>query len=128
MAEMKELAEQLVNLTIKEVKELADILKDEHGIEPAAGGAVMMAAGPGAGGEGGDGGAEQTEFTVFMNGAGGSKLQVVKTVKELTGLGLKEAKAIVDGAPGPVKEALPKADAEAMLAKLQEAGADVELK
>ena len=71
MAEMKELAEQLVNLTIKEVKELADILKDEHGIEPAAGGAVMMAAGPGAGGEGGDGGAEQTEFTVFMNGAGG---------------------------------------------------------
>ncbi|MGC6420021.1 MAG: 50S ribosomal protein L7/L12 [Chitinophagales bacterium] len=128
MAEMKELAEQLVNLTIKEVKELADILKDEYGIEPAAGGAVMMAAGPGAGGEGGDGGAEQTEFTVFMNGAGGSKLQVVKTVKELTGLGLKEAKAIVDGAPGPVKEALPKADAEAMLAKLQEAGADVELK
>lgn len=125
---MKELAEQLVNLTIKEVKELADILKDEYGIEPAAGGAVMMAAGPGAGGEGGDGGAEQTEFTVFMNGAGGSKLQVVKTVKELTGLGLKEAKAIVDGAPGPVKEALPKADAEAMLAKLQEAGADVELK
>ncbi|MEC8835522.1 MAG: 50S ribosomal protein L7/L12, partial [Bacteroidota bacterium] len=75
-----------------------------------------------------DGGAEQSEFTVFMNGAGGSKLQVVKTVKELTGLGLKEAKAIVDGAPGPVKEALPKADAEAMLAKLQEAGADVELK
>ncbi|MGB0458033.1 MAG: 50S ribosomal protein L7/L12 [Chitinophagales bacterium] len=128
MAEMKELAEQLVNLTIKEVKELADILKDEYGIEPAAGGAVMMAAGPGAGGEGGGGGAEQTEFTVFMNGAGGSKLQVVKTVKELTGLGLKEAKAIVDGAPGPVKEALPKADAEAMLAKLQEAGADVELK
>lgn len=128
MAEMKELAEQLVNLTIKEVKELADILKDEYGIEPAAGGAVMMAAGPSAGGEGGDGGAEQTEFTVFMNGAGGSKLQVVKTVKELTGLGLKEAKAIVDGAPGPVKEALPKADAEAMLAQLQEAGADVELK
>jgi large subunit ribosomal protein L7/L12 len=128
MAEMKELAEQLVNLTIKEVKELADILKDEYGIEPAAGGAVMMAAGPGGGGEGGDGGAEQTEFTVFMNGAGGSKLQVVKTVKELTGLGLKEAKAIVDGAPGPVKEALPKADAEAMLAQLQEAGADVELK
>ena len=128
MAEMKELAEQLVNLTIKEVKELADILKDEYGIEPAAGGAVMMAAGPGAGGEGGGGGAEQTEFTVFMNGAGGSKLQVGKTVKELTGLGLKEAKAIVDGAPGPVKEALPKADAEAMLAKLQEAGADVELK
>ncbi len=125
---MKELAEQLVNLTIKEVKELADILKDEYGIEPAAGGAVMMAAGQGGGGEGGDGGAEQSEFTVFMNGAGGSKLQVVKTVKELTGLGLKEAKAIVDGAPGPVKEALPKADAEAMLAKLQEAGADVELK
>ena len=128
MAEMKELAEQLVNLTIKEVKELADILKDEYGIEPAASGAVMMASGPGGGGEGGDGGAEQSEFTVFMNGAGGSKLQVVKTVKELTGLGLKEAKAIVDGAPGPVKEALPKADAEAMLAKLQEAGADVELK
>jgi len=125
---MKELAEQLVNLTIKEVKELADILKDEHGIEPAAGGAVMMASGPGAGGEGGDGGAEQSEFTVFMNSAGGSKLQVVKTVKELTGLGLKEAKAIVDGSPGPVKEGLSKADAEAMLAKLQEAGADVELK
>ena len=128
MAEMKELAEQLVNLTIKEVKELADILKDEHGIEPAAGGAVMMASGPGAGGEGGDGGAEQSEFTVFMNSAGGSKLQVVKTVKELTGLGLKEAKAIVDGSPGPVKEGLSKADAEAMLSKLQEAGADVELK
>ena len=125
---MKELAEQLVNLTIKEVKELADILKDEHGIEPAAGGAVMMASGPSAGGEGGDGGAEQSEFTVFMNSAGGSKLQVVKTVKELTGLGLKEAKAIVDGSPGPVKEGLSKADAEAMLAKLQEAGADVELK
>ena len=88
----------------------------------------MMASGPGAGGEGGDGGAEQSEFTVFMNSAGGSKLQVVKTVKELTGLGLKEAKAIVDGSPGPVKEGLSKADAEAMLAKLQEAGADVELK
>lgn len=125
MAEIKELAEQLVNLTVKEVNELADILKEEYGIEPAA--AAVAVAGPAAGGEAG-GGAEQTEFDVILNSGGGSKLAVVKLVKELTGLGLKEAKALVDGAPKPIKEKVSKDEAESLKAKLEEAGADVEIK
>jgi large subunit ribosomal protein L7/L12 len=125
MAEIKELAETLVNLTVKEVKELADILKDEYGIEPAAA-AVAVAAG-GAGGEA-EASAEQTEFDVMLNAAGGQKLAVVKLVKEITGLGLKEAKDLVDSAPKAVKEGVSKEEAESIKAKLEEAGADVELK
>jgi len=125
MADLKEFAEQLVNLTVKEVNELADILKDEYGIEPAAA-AVAVAAGGGA--EGGDAADAQTEFDVILKAAGGSKLAVVKLVKELTGLGLKEAKGLVDGAPSPVKEAISKEEAEALKAQLEEAGAEVELK
>jgi large subunit ribosomal protein L7/L12 len=125
MADLKKLAEDLVNLTVKEVNELADILKDEYGIEPAA--AAVAVAGPAASGaEGGE--AEQSEFNVVINSAGGSKLQVVKMVKELTGLGLKEAKALVDGAPTNVKEGVSKDEAESMKAQLEEAGADIELK
>jgi|TARA_B110000014_G_C19906159_1_gene468848 large subunit ribosomal protein L7/L12 len=124
MADLKDFAEQLVNLTVKEVNELADILKDEYGIEPAAAAAVM--AGPAAGG--GDAAEEQTEFDVILKAAGGSKLAVVKLVKELTGLGLKEAKGIVDSAPAPIKEAISKDEAEALKASLEEAGAEVELK
>jgi len=126
MADLKEFAEQLVNLTVKEVSELADILKDEYGIEPAAA-SVAVAAGPAAGGEAG-GGEEQTEFTVVLASAGASKLQVVKVVKELTGLGLKEAKEIVDSAPKELKEGVAKDEAEALKAKLEEAGAEVEIK
>lgn len=124
MADVKELAEALVSLTVKEVSELANILKEEHGIEPAAA-AVAVAAG----GAGGDAGAaaEKTEFDVILKAAGGQKLAVVKAVKELTGLGLKEAKEIVDGAPKAVKEGAPKAEAEDIKAKLEEAGAEVEL-
>ncbi|MFY0644527.1 MAG: 50S ribosomal protein L7/L12 [Bacteroidia bacterium] len=125
MADIKDLAEQLVNLTVKEVNELAGILKDEYGIEPAAA-PVAVAAGPAGGGEGG--GAEQTEFTVVLTSAGASKLQVVKTVKELTGLGLKEAKELVDAAPKEIKEDVSKEEAEALKSKLEEAGAEVELK
>ena len=125
MADIKDLAEQLVNLTVKEVNELAGILKDEYGIEPAAA-PVAVAAGPAGGGEGG--GAEQTEFTVLLTSAGASKLQVVKTVKELTGLGLKEAKELVDAAPKEIKEGVSKEEAEALKSKLEEAGAEVELK
>ena len=124
MADLKEFAEQLVNLTVKEVNDLADILKEEYGIEPAAAAAVM--AGPAAGG--GDAAEEQTEFDVILKAAGGSKLAVVKLVKELTGLGLKEAKGIVDSAPAPIKEAISKDEAEALKASLEEAGAEVELK
>ena len=124
MADLKDFAEQLVNLTVKEVNELADILKDEYGIEPAAAAAVM--AGPAAGG--GEAAEEQTEFDVILKAAGGSKLAVVKLVKELTGLGLKEAKGIVDSAPAPIKEAISKDEAEALKASLEEAGAEVELK
>lgn len=124
MADLKDFAEQLVNLTVKEVNELADILKDEYGIEPAAAAAVM--AGPAAGG--GDAAEEQTEFDVILKAAGGSKLAVVKLVKELTGLGLKEAKGIVDSAPAPIKEGISKDEAEALKASLEEAGAEVELK
>ncbi|MDH5396536.1 MAG: 50S ribosomal protein L7/L12 [Cyclobacteriaceae bacterium] len=126
MADIKELAEQLVNLTVKEVTELADILKEEYGIEPAAAAAVAIAA-P-AGGDGAGGGEEQTEFDVILKAPGGAKLQVVKLVKELTGLGLKEAKEIVDSAPKAVKEGLAKDEAEGIKKQLEEAGAEVELK
>ena len=125
MAELKEIAETLVNLTVKEVNELAEILKEEHGIEPAA--AAVAVAGPAAGG--GDSAAEeQTEFDVILKAAGGSKLAVVKLVKELTGLGLKEAKGLVDEAPKALKEGVAKDEAEALKAQLEEAGAEVEIK
>ena len=127
MADLKEFAEQLVNLTVKEVNELADILKDEYGIEPAA--AAVAVAGPAAGGGEGEGGAEEkSEFDVVITAAGASKLKVVKLVKELTGLGLKEAKEIVDSAPKAVKEGVAKDEAEALKAQLEEVGAEVELK
>ncbi|PDH47724.1 MAG: 50S ribosomal protein L7/L12 [Bacteroidetes bacterium MED-G21] len=125
MADLKEFADQLVNLTVKEVNELATILKDEYGIEPAAAAAVAVA-GPAGGGDGGA--EEQTEFDVILKAAGGSKLAVVKLVKELTGTGLKEAKGIVDGAPAPLKEGVAKDEAEALKAQLEAAGAEVELK
>ena len=125
MADLKEIAEQLVNLTVKDVKELADILKDEYGIEPAAA-AVAVAAGPGVGGE--EAAEEQTEFNVVLNSAGAAKLAVVKEVKNLLGIGLKDAKALVDGAPGVIKEGVPKEEAESIKAALTEAGAEVELK
>lgn len=125
MADLKEFAEQLVNLTVKEVNELAGILKDEYGIEPAA--AAVAVAGP-AGGAGGDAPEEQTEFDVILKSAGASKLKVVKLVKELTSLGLKEAKALVDGAPSPVKEAVSKDEAEGLKTQLEEVGAEVEVK
>ena len=125
MADIKELGEALVNLTVKEVNELATYLKEEHGIEPAA--AAVAVAGPAAGGD--DTAAEaQTEFDVILKAPGGSKLGVVKLVKEMTGLGLKDAKAIVDSAPAPVKEGVSKDEAEAMKTQLEEAGAEVELK
>jgi len=125
MADIKELGDQLVNLTVKEVNELAEYLKEEYGIEPAAAAAVAIA-GPAAGGEAA--GEEQTEFDVILKAAGASKLQVVKAVKELTGLGLKEAKEIVDSAPSPIKEGIAKDEAEALKSQLEEAGAEVELK
>ncbi|QFZ55016.1 50S ribosomal protein L7/L12 [Oceanihabitans sp. IOP_32] len=124
MADLKDFAEQLVNLTVKEVNELATILKDEYGIEPAAAAAVAVA-GPAGGGEAEE---AQTEFDVILKAAGGSKLAVVKLVKELTGLGLKEAKGLVDDAPSAVKEAVSKDEAEALKSQLEEAGAEVELK
>jgi large subunit ribosomal protein L7/L12 len=125
MADLKQLAEELVNLTVKEVNELAGILKDEYGIEPAA--AAVAVAGPAAGG-GEEAAAEQTEFDVILKAAGASKLAVVKLVKELTGLGLKEAKEVVDTAPKALKEKVSKDEAEALKAQLEEAGAEVELK
>ncbi len=125
MADIKALAEELVNLTVKDVQELAQVLKDEYGIEPAAA-AVVVA------GDGGNGGAaaaeEQTAFDVILKSAGQAKLQVVKAVKELTGLGLKEAKDLVDGAPKAIKEKVAKAEAEQLKAALEEAGAEVEIK
>jgi len=124
MADLKAFAEQLVNLTVKEVNELAQILKDEYGIEPAAA-AVAVAAGPAAGAPAAE---EKTSFDVVLKSAGAAKLQVVKAVKELAGLGLKEAKELVDGAPSVVKEGLAKADAENMKKALEDAGAEVELK
>ncbi|MGB5275358.1 MAG: 50S ribosomal protein L7/L12 [Flavobacteriaceae bacterium] len=126
MADLKDFAEQLVNLTVKEVNELADILKNEYGIEPAAA-AVAVAAG-GGGGEAGAAVEEQSEFDVVLKAAGPSKLAVVKLVKELTGLGLKEAKDIVDSAPKAVKEGISKDEAEGIKKSLEEAGAEVELK
>ncbi len=126
MADLKAFAEQLVNLTVKEVNELAGILKDEYGIEPAAAAAVAVA-GPAGGGEGG-GAAEQSEFDVILVSPGGGKLNVVKAVKAITGLGLKEAKAVVDSAPAPIKEKVSKEEAESIKAQLEEAGAEVELK
>lgn len=127
MADLKAFAEQLVNLTVKEVNELASILKDEYGIEPAAA-AVAVAAGPASGGGAAEAAAEQTEFTVVLKHAGPSKLNVVKTVKDITGLGLKEAKDLVDGAPKEVKINISKEEAEMIKAKLVEAGAEVEVK
>jgi large subunit ribosomal protein L7/L12 len=124
MAELKDFAEQLVNLTVKEVNELANILKDEYGIEPAA--AAVAVAGPAGGGEAAA--EEKSEFDVILKAAGGSKLAVVKLVKELTGLGLKEAKGIVDSAPAPIKEGISKDEAEGLKKSLEEAGAEVELK
>lgn len=126
MADLKELAATLVGLTVKEVKELGDILKDEYGIEPAA--AAVAIAGPGGGGGEAEAAEEQTEFDVILKAPGGAKLNVVKAVKSLTGLGLKEAKGIVDSAPAPVKEGVSKEEAEAIKAQLEEAGAEVELK
>lgn len=124
MADIKALAEELVNLTVKEVNELATVLKEEYGIEPAAA-AVAVAAGPAAGAPAAE---EKTSFDVVLKGAGAAKLQVVKLVKELCGLGLKEAKELVDGAPSTLKEGLSKADAENLKKSLEEAGAEVELK
>ena len=124
MADLKDFAEQLVNLTVKEVNELATILKDEYGIEPAA--AAVAMAGPAQGG--GDDAEAQTEFDVILKSAGSAKLAVVKLVKELTGLGLKEAKGLVDEAPSAIKEGVSKDEAEALKAQLEEAGAEVELK
>ncbi len=124
MADIKKLAEELVNLTVKEVNELAEVLKEEYGIEPAA--AAVAIAGPAAGGE--EAAAEQTEFDVILKSAGGSKLAIVKLVKEMTGVGLKEAKELVDKAPAPLKEKVSKEEAEALKSQLEEAGAEVELK
>ncbi len=125
MADLKDFAEQLVNLTVKEVNELANILKDEYGIEPAAAAVAVAAGGAAAGGEAAE---EQTEFDVVLKAAGASKLAVVKLVKELTGLGLKDAKDIVDSAPKAVKEGISKDEAEGIKKSLEEAGAEVELK
>jgi len=126
MADLKAFAEQLVNLTVKEVNELAAILKDEYGIEPAAAGAVVVAGG--AGGDSPAAAAEQTSFDVILKSAGAGKLAVVKLVKDLTGLGLKEAKELVDGAPKALKEGVSKDEAEALKKQLEEAGAEVEVK
>jgi len=126
MADLKSFAEQLVNLTVKEVNELAKILKDEYGIEPAA--AVAVAAPAGGAGAGAEAPVEKTSFDVILKASGANKLAVVKLVKDLTGLGLKEAKDLVDGAPKPVKEGVSKAEAEDLKSKLIEAGAEVEVK
>lgn len=126
MADVKSIAETLVNLTIKEANELASILENEYGIKPAA--AAVAVAGPAVGGDAGAAAEEQTEFTVVLKAAGANKIAVIKEVRGLTGLGLKEAKDLVDGAPSNIKEGVDKAEAEAIKAKLAEAGADVELK
>ena len=125
MADLKAFAEQLVNLTVKEVNELAQILKDEYGIEPAAAAVAVAAGGAAAGGVAA---AEKTTFDVILKNAGGAKLGVVKIVKEITGLGLKEAKDLVDGAPKPIKEGISKEEAEAIKTQLTEAGAEIEIK
>ena len=126
MADLKAFADQLVNLTVKEVNELAKILKDEYGIEPAAA-AVAVAAAPGGGG-GGEAAAEKSTFDVILKAPGGAKLAIVKLVKEITALGLKEAKDLVDGAPKPVKEGVSKEEANSIKQQLEEAGAEVEVK
>lgn len=126
MADLKDFAEQLVNLTVKEVNELANILKEEYGIEPAAAAVAVAGVAGGAGAE--EAAEEKTEFDVVLKAAGAAKLKVVKLVKDLTGLGLKEAKAMVDGAPETIKEAAPKDEAESWKAQLEEVGAEVELK
>ena len=126
MADLKTFAEQLVNLSVKEVSELADILKNEYGIEPAA--TAVAAPAAAGGGAAGDAGEEKSEFDVILTAAGGSKLAVVKLVKELTGLGLKDAKELVDGAPKTIKEGVNKDEAEGFKKSLEEAGAEVELK
>ncbi len=126
MADLKAFAEQLVNLTVKEVNELAKILKEEYGIEPAA--AAVAVAAPSAGGQAAAAAEEKTSFDVILKSPGGAKLQIVKLVKELTGLGLKEAKELVDASPKPVKEGVSKDEAEALKKQLEEAGAEVELK
>lgn len=123
MSDLKNLAETLVNLTVKDVNELAAILKDEYGIEPAAAAVVVSG-----GGDGAAAAEEKTEFDVILKSAGASKLAIVKLVKDLTGLGLKEAKDVVDSAPSPIKTAIPKDEAEALKKQLEEAGAEVELK
>ena len=125
MADVKKIADQLVELTVKEVNELLSVLKEEHGIEPAA--AAVAVAGPASGGDGGAA-EEKSEFDVILKAPGGAKLQIVKLVKELTGLGLKEAKAVVDSAPAPIKEGISKDEAESLKTQLEEAGAEVELK
>jgi large subunit ribosomal protein L7/L12 len=127
MADVKALGDQLVELTVKEVNELAEYLKETHGIEPAAAAAVAVAA-PAGGGEGGEAAEEKTEFDVVLKSPGGAKLAIVKLVKELTGLGLKEAKEIVDSAPKAIKEGVSKDEAEGLKKQLEEAGAEVELK
>ena len=127
MADIKKLAEELVNLTVKEVNELANVLKEEYGIEPAA--AAVAIAAPASGGAGEAAAeVEKTEFDVILKSPGAQKLQIVKLVKELTGLGLKEAKALVDEAPKPIKEGVPKDEANALKNQLEEAGAEIELK
>ncbi len=126
MADLKKFAEELVNLTVKEVNELAKILKEEYGIEPAA--AAVAVAAPAAGGDAAPAAAEKTSFDVILKNAGGQKLQIVKLVKDITGLGLKEAKALVDSAPGAVKEGCTKEEAEDIKKQLEESGAEVELK
>ena len=126
MADLKKLADELVNLTVKDVNELANILKDEYGIEPAA--AAVAVAGPAAGGGDAAAAEEKSEFDVILKSGGASKLAVVKLVKELTGLGLKEAKELVDGAPKPLKEGVSKDEATALKTQLEEAGAEVEVK
>ncbi len=127
MADIKQIAEELVNLTVKEANDLATLLEEEYGIKPAAAAAAVIA-GPAAGGDGAAAAEEQTEFDVVLKGIGGNKIAVIKEVRSLTGLGLKEAKALVDGVPNPVKEAVSKDEAEEIRTRLEGAGAEVELK
>ena len=127
MADIKKIAEELVNLSVKDVSELANILKDEYGIEPAAAATVVAAGGSAAADAGGDAAEEKTSFNITLKSAGASKLAVVKLVKEITGLGLKDAKDMVDGAPKAIKEGVPKDEAESAKKQLEEAGAEVEL-
>lgn len=127
MADIKDIAEELVNLSIKEANELVELLEEEYGIKPASAG-VAVAAPSGAGGDGEAGGEEKTEFDVILTGVGGNKIQVIKEVRSITGLGLKEAKALVDEAPNPIKEGISRDEADELKSKLEEAGGEVELK